>query len=89
MGFSVASCDHGGQMMGRTMLDKSGTYSKLSAKSRVEFTAEHGIAATCSVACWKFAILCCPCMKYSNLQRAIKQCRCEGILTELRELERK
>ena len=60
MGFSVASCDHGGRMMGRTMLDKSGTYSKLSAKSRVEFTAEHGIAATCSVASWKFAIFVLP-----------------------------
>ena len=34
----------------------SEAYSKLSAKSRAEFTAEHSIAATCSVACWKFAI---------------------------------
>ena len=28
-------------------------------------------------------------MKYKNLQRVIEQCRCEGILTKLRELERK
>ena len=46
--------------MRKATLDKSGAYSKLSAKSRVEFTAEHGIAATCSVACWKFAIFVLP-----------------------------
>ena len=28
-------------------------------------------------------------MKYKNLQRVIEQCRCEGMLTKLRELERK
>ena len=43
-------------MTQKATLDKSGAYSKLSAKSRAEFTAEHGIAATCSAACWKFAI---------------------------------
>ena len=78
--------------MQKAMLDKSGAYSKLSAKRRAEFTAEHGIAATCSTACWKFAILCTkylPIHKISELMRAIEQCLCEGILTELRELEQK
>ena len=42
--------------MQKAMLDKSRAYSKLSAKSRAEFMAGHGIAATCSTACWKFAI---------------------------------
>ena len=54
-------------MMRRTMLDKSGMYSKLSAKSRVEFTAEHGIEATCSMACWKFAIFVSPMHEISEL----------------------
>ena len=78
--------------MWKAMLDKSGAYSKLSAKSRAEFTAEH--PWQCSyrqrglLEVYHFCVPnICPCTKYPNLQRAIKQCQCEGILTELRELE--
>ena len=42
--------------MWKATLDKSGAYSKLSAKSRAKFTAENGIAATCSAAYWKLTI---------------------------------
>ena len=35
LGFSVASCGHGSQMTRKAMLDKSGAYSKLSAKAEL------------------------------------------------------
>ena len=92
LGFSVASCGHGSRMTRKAMLDKSGVYSKLSAKAELNLQLRMTLqlhAATCSMAWWKFAIFMYPCMKYKNLQGVIEQCRCEGILTKLRELERK
>ena len=35
LGFSVASCDHGSQMTWKAMLNKSGVYSKVSAKAEL------------------------------------------------------
>ena len=65
-------------MTQKATLDKSGAYSKLSAKSRAEFTAE--LAATCSAACWKFAIFVYPqisaCMH--KIHRVTEQCPCKG-----------
>ena len=90
LGFSVASCGH------RSRTDDAESHARQEwsvfqafSKSRAEFIAENDIAATCSAAWWKFAIFMYPCMKYKNLQRVIEQCRCEGILTKLRELEQK
>ena len=63
----------------RNVLDKSGAYSQFSAKSTAEFTAGHtAIAASYivrlagEVCHFCVPVIRRPCMKYPNLQRAIK-----------------
>ena len=76
--------------MQKATLDKSGAYSKLSAKAELNLQLSMALQlATCSVTCWKFAIFVYPqisaCMH--KIQKVTEQCLCEGILTELEQNE--
>ena len=76
-------------MTRKAMLDKSGAYSKVSAKAELNLQLRMTLqlhAALLEI-CHFYVPNICQCTKYLNLQIAIEQCWCEGILTELRELE--